>query len=220
MAKTKESRQRYVSAFGKVAALLKEGNREEAGKLAYGDTYKALHEFATNLRDLNELQQKMFEAAGQRSSETFLSARLQLISLGLAAVLIGLGFSWWVTRSITRPIHAAVAVAETIASGDLSSQIEVTSTGETGQLLAAMKEMNASLLNVCSQVKNGAQTIATASGQIAAGNLDLSSRTEQQASSLEETASSMEQLTSTVKQNADNARQANQLALNRLCCGQ
>jgi methyl-accepting chemotaxis protein len=61
-------------------------------------------------------------------------------------------------------------------------------------------------------VRSGADTIATASSQIAAGNLDLSSRTEQQASALEETASSMEELTSTVKQNSDNARQAGQLA--------
>src|SRR5512147_2455503 len=73
--------------------------------------------------------------------------------------------------------------------------------------------MNDSLVRVVSQVRSGTDTVATASSQIAAGNLDLSSRTEEQASSLEETASSMEELTSTVKQNAENARQANQLAI-------
>ena len=104
------------------------------------------------------------------------------------------------------------SIARTVASGDLTSRIEVRSSDETGQLLQALKEMNASLVNIVSEVRTGTDTIAAASGQIADGNLDLSSRTEQQASSLEETASSMERLTGTVKQNADNARQANQLA--------
>jgi methyl-accepting chemotaxis protein len=79
--------------------------------------------------------------------------------------------------------------------------------------MQALKDMNGSLQKIVGEVRMGTDTIATASSQIAAGNLDLSSRTEQQASSLEETASSMEELTSTVKQNGDNARQANQLAV-------
>jgi len=87
-----------------------------------------------------------------------------------------------------------------------------TKTGDQTSLLFAMKSMRDSLVHIVGQVRSGTDTIATASGQIAAGNMDLSSRTEQQASSLEETAASMEELTSTVKQNADNARQANQLA--------
>ena len=117
------------------------------------------------------------------------------------------------TRSITRPIDEAVKVAQTVAAGDLSTHIEVTTKNETGQLMQALKEMNASLSKVVGQVRQGTDNIATASSQIASGNMDLSSRTEQQASSLEETAASMEELTSTVKQNADNARQANQLAV-------
>jgi methyl-accepting chemotaxis protein len=82
-----------------------------------------------------------------------------------------------------------------------------------GQLSAALKDMNDSLARIVTQVRQGTDTIATASAEIASGNADLSARTEQQAGSLEETASSMEELTATVKQNADNARQANQLAL-------
>jgi methyl-accepting chemotaxis protein len=73
--------------------------------------------------------------------------------------------------------------------------------------------MNDGLISIVTEVRNGTESISTASSQIAAGNLDLSGRTEEQASSLEETASSMEELTATVKQNADNARQANQLAV-------
>ena len=140
------------------------------------------------------------------------SARAYMIILGSVAVLLGAFVAWIITRSITHPINAAVAVAETVASGDLSSHIVVNSSDETGRLLGALKAMNTSLLGVVAQVRNGTDAISTASSEIAAGNLDLSSRTEEQASSLEETASAMEELTSTVKQNADNARQANQLA--------
>ncbi|MDO8074803.1 methyl-accepting chemotaxis protein [Janthinobacterium sp. SUN176] len=140
------------------------------------------------------------------------SARASMIALGSVAVLLGAFVAWIITRSITQPINAAVSVAETVASGDLSSHIVVNSSDETGRLLGALKAMNTSLLGVVAQVRNGTDAISTASSEIAAGNLDLSSRTEEQASSLEETASAMEELTSTVKQNADNARQANQLA--------
>ncbi|OEZ84931.1 methyl-accepting chemotaxis protein II [Janthinobacterium sp. HH104] len=140
------------------------------------------------------------------------SARASMITLGSVAVLLGAFVAWIITRSITQPINAAVSVAETVASGDLSSHIVVNSSDETGRLLGALKAMNTSLLGVVAQVRNGTDAISTASSEIAAGNLDLSSRTEEQASSLEETASAMEELTSTVKQNADNARQANQLA--------
>jgi methyl-accepting chemotaxis protein len=100
-----------------------------------------------------------------------------------------------------------------VASGDLTQNIEADSADETGDLLRALGQMNASLAKIVGDVRSGTDAIKTSSGEIAAGNQDLSSRTEQQASSLEETASSMEELTSTVKQNADNARQANQLAV-------
>ncbi|MDQ2822665.1 MAG: methyl-accepting chemotaxis protein [Pseudomonadota bacterium] len=118
-----------------------------------------------------------------------------------------------VSRSIVRPLKHAVDVAESVAAGDLSTDITVTGNDETGQLLAALRSMNASLKTIVTEVRTGAETISIASNEIAQGNLDLSSRTEQQAAALEETASSMEELTSTVRMNADNTSQANQMAV-------
>ena len=135
-----------------------------------------------------------------------------MISLGVTALLLGVALAWFITRSITRPILSAVSVAETVAKGDLTSNIDVNSIDETGQLLNALKAMNDSLVNIVTEVRSGTETMSTASAQIAGGNMDLSARTEAQAGALEETASSMEELTSTVKQNTENARQANQLA--------
>ena len=130
----------------------------------------------------------------------------------VAAVVLAMAIAWYIAMAITRPIESAVKVAQTVAAGDLTSDIKVESQEETGQLLGALKDMNDSLIRVVGQVRKGTDTIASATTEIASGNMDLSSRTEEQASSLEETASSMEELTSTVRHNADNAQQANQLA--------
>jgi len=118
----------------------------------------------------------------------------------------------FIRKVVTQPLEAGAKVIHGIAAGDLTQRIDIKSTNEIGKMLLGLKDMNDSLVRIVGEVRSGTETIATASSQIAAGNLDLSSRTEQQASALEKTASSMEELTSTVKQNAENARQANQLA--------
>ena len=128
----------------------------------------------------------------------------------LSGVLMLFGLA--LSRSIAQPLARAVTVARTVAAGDLTTVIDVRGHDETAHLLHALREMNGSLNNIVGEVDLGIQAIATASAQIAAGNHDLSSRTEQQAGSLEETASSMEELTGAVQQNAQHARHANTLA--------
>jgi methyl-accepting chemotaxis protein len=132
---------------------------------------------------------------------------LNLVAIALAAVC-----AWFVSRSITRPLNQAVRIARTVASGDLTSRIEVRYKDECGMLLQALKEMNDSLVRIVREVRTGTDTIATASQQIATGNHDLSARTEEQAGSLEETSSSMQELTATVRLNAEHAREADELA--------
>lgn len=135
-----------------------------------------------------------------------------LIGGGITAVLLAGILALWLARNITTPLNQAVEVARKVAGGDLTVQVQATSRDEVGELMAALKDMTGSLLDIVSRVRVGTDAIATATAEISAGNQNLSSRTEQQAGSLEETASSMEELTSTVRQNADNARQATQLA--------
>lgn len=136
---------------------------------------------------------------------------ITVILLGAGAILgtlIGMIF----VKGITGPLRKAIDITHKIALGDLTAHIDFVAKDGLGRLFDGLREMNASLVKIVGEVRIGTETIASASGEIAAGNLDLSNRTEAQAGSLEETASAMEQLTSTVKQNADNARQANQLA--------
>ncbi|RZI84604.1 MAG: HAMP domain-containing protein [Rubrivivax sp.] len=159
-----------------------------------------------------EFQTRGGDAAYQASQTAYADTRIAVICLVGAAVLLGAVLAWLITRSITEPINRAVEVAQTVASGDLRSEVRIDSTDETGQLLGALKSMNDSLLDIVSQVRNSSDSIATGSAQIAMGNADLSQRTEEQASNLQQTAASMEQLTATIRQNADTARQAKQLA--------
>ncbi len=109
-------------------------------------------------------------------------------------------------------LHEVGSLLAAVADGDLNRRVEVDLPGQFGRLAGDANRTVDQLAQIVGQIRQGSDAISSAAAEIAAGNNDLSQRTEQQAASLEETASSMEELTSTVRQNADNARQANQLA--------
>ncbi|NHZ32254.1 methyl-accepting chemotaxis protein [Massilia rubra] len=146
------------------------------------------------------------QAAAERA------ASIELLVIVLVTVVVGAVIMVWLVRSITGPLNEAVNIARIVASGDLSTSIEARGSDEIGMLLKSLKDMHDSLAEIVGKVRAGTDAIASASSEIADGNLDLSARTEEQASSLEETASAMEELTSTVKQNGENASQASKLA--------
>jgi methyl-accepting chemotaxis protein len=212
LAHIKESSDAYVTSFSKVAQLLADGKRDEAINMMRSETLPLSDSLEDQITALVDFQKTVVSAIGEHAVQDIDSARDLMAGLGLAALVIGIGLTYAVTRSITQPLLDAVRVAQAVASGDLASRIVVRSNDETGQLLRSLKEMNERLTQIVGEVRLGTDTIATASSQIASGNLDLSSRTEEQAASLEETAASMEELTSTVRQNADNAKQATALA--------
>ena len=207
-----DSRTRYNDSLTEVIRLVQDNDKTGATIFLLQTVRPIQQTYMKVVEDLIEHQNKLMHEAGDEVTREYLLARNLMVALSAIAIILAGVIALLVTRSITTPINHAVRLAETVAAGDLTSQIESGGKDETGQLMRALKAMNDNLLNIVGQVRRGTDTIATASSQIATGNLDLSSRTEQQASSLEETASSMEELTSTVRQNADNARQANQLA--------
>nr|WP_313634283.1 methyl-accepting chemotaxis protein [Massilia timonae] len=171
--------------------------------------------YAESMKAYRNLDAFMNERNKQQSEQLHAELdTLNMIVVGaiLLAVLLACGATVYLVRAIGAPLSRAVDVARRVAAGDLGVRIDVDSRNEFGQLLAALRDMTASLASIVGDVRNGSDTIATASTQIAAGNLDLSARTEQQASAIEETAASVEELTSTVRQNAENARQGNGLA--------
>ena len=199
----------FKEAMGQVLAFNSEGAAKVIATRIDPLNRKTLADI-NKLLDLQHVAQQSF-MDGSLAAD----ARLMTVLLVLGGVAVALG-AWcaiFITRSITVPLSGALAVAQKVAAGELTSHVVVEGKDETSALQQALKDMNDSLVKTVSDVRNGTETITVASREIASGNADLSARTETQASSLEETASSMEELTSTVKQNADNSRQANQLAV-------
>jgi methyl-accepting chemotaxis protein len=192
---------------------LKEANdTETASRMVDEKFMPAAAAYIDLLRDLMAMQRKVIDDnAAQIEQAAAQSLRLQM-ALTVLLVLLVIVCGITLKSSIVAPLAAAIAVARRVAKGDLTGEVEVTSKDEAGQLLEALRDMNHALRALVTDVIEGAGNIAGASDEIARGNLELSTRTEQQASSLEETASSMEELTSTVKQTSDNALHANQLA--------
>jgi methyl-accepting chemotaxis protein len=207
-----DQRKLFVSARDKISKLKAAGDVDAAATVFKDDFLPAATRYPALLADLVALQRKQIDDNAAAIDATSAAALPLLVTLALLVLVAGAVLAWLLTTGITGPLRSAIVAARRVADGDLTGQITVDSSDEVGELLGTLHAMNDNLQHLVSQVRDGTDSIATASGQIAAGNLDLSARTEQQAGSLEETASSMEQLTSTVKQNAANAQQANTLA--------
>jgi methyl-accepting chemotaxis protein len=149
-------------------------------------------------------------AASARSAEATLTAILA--AFALASVGVGTLVGWRVIRSVRSPLAHATDFARRVAEGDLSAQVQVHGDDELGQLLLALGAMQAKLRSLVGHIRNTAESIGTASKEVAVGNQDLSERTEQTAGSLQHAASAMTQITGNVRQSADAAQQANHLA--------
>src|SRR5450830_1564398 len=208
----KTARQHYVASFSQVSQLVDGGQRDEAAALLQRETLPALDALQGPINGLNQLQKTLADQSAQEVLETSRSSSLLMAILGGVGLILAMGLSVWLARDITNPIGHALQLARRVAGGDLSARIQVNRQDEAGQLLGALRDMSQSLQHVVSQVRSGTDAMATATRQIAAGNLDLSSRTEEQASALEQTAASMEQLTAAVRQNDDSGQRAHQLA--------
>jgi methyl-accepting chemotaxis protein len=159
--------------------------------------------------EINRRQAK--DSVGQ-SETVYRAIRMIALATVAAGLILMIVAGIWLLRVITRPLDRAIHVAGEIAGGKLDNELKVDAGGEFGKLLTALKTMDEQLSSTVRRIQVSAESVSTASGQIASGNMDLSSRTEEQAASLEQTAANMTQLTETVKQNADNAKQANELA--------
>lgn len=162
---------------------------------------------------LNTAVNALYQFQTEQAAGTITEASAIMYIAVALGVLAGLLIAWRITRNITYPLRETLLVANKIASGDLTANINTERGDEPGLLMQAVGRMNQNLQEIILQVRQGVDNVARASAEIAAGNIDLSSRTEQQSAAVVETAASMEQLTSTVKQNADNAHQASRLAL-------
>ncbi|MDP3820026.1 MAG: methyl-accepting chemotaxis protein, partial [Burkholderiales bacterium] len=206
----------YQKAGQRVVALGREKKTQDATDISDGMASMAFDEA---LGALNVLTKYGFEGGGQAAAQTaaiYKQAQFVLFVLLIAAMLLGIGLAWAITRRLIGQLGGepgtAADVAKAVAEGDLTTKIHLKA-GDTHSLMARLQSMQEALTAAVTNVRQGSENVATASAQIAQGNQDLSNRTEEQASALEETAATMDELGSTVRNNADNAKQANQLAL-------
>jgi methyl-accepting chemotaxis protein len=206
----------YMVSDGKVLNLSAAGESgfKEARSLSTGDSSSLFTDALQLIEDDVKLNRDGAIKASRDSASSYTTTFVLTATLAGIALLLCIVVAGFITHSILAPIRVAVKVAETVARGDLTSNIEVAGKDEISLLLKALSHMNDQLVAVVSRVRSSSETIAVGSAQIAAGNTDLSQRTEQQAASLEQTAASMEELAATVKQNSDNARQGNVSANN------
>jgi methyl-accepting chemotaxis protein len=200
--------------FAKAIDLSDNYRIADALKVLREEIKPLMRNWTADVTELGVVERRLNDSAIADAEKVHDWARNLTVGIAALALLLGISIAFFITRGILRPLKKAVEAADAVANGDLTQDIEVTSKDETGKLLQGLKDMNEKLAGIVSGVRSTTEAINTAAQEVAAGNSDLSQRTEEQASSLEETASSMEELTSTVRQNTENAKQANQLAAN------
>ena len=201
----KDARPRWFQLYG-------EWKLEEAAEWHQKTTMPYGAGTVSGLSELIQLQQKTAEALQKDAIEQTAMLEIVLVVLVILTVVLVLLVSFVTIRSIMGPLGKAVSLANRVAAGDLTVQIEVDSDDEFGKLLGALKTMGENLERMVADIRSGAESIRSSAEEVAAGNASLSQRTEEQAATLEETASSMEQLTSAVRENTQSAHNANALA--------
>ncbi len=212
LAQVVERRRAFLASFGRVGALIEQGQRDTAIQVMTQETLPAIAALQQPVEALAQLQRRIVEEKGAFIEASISSTVLAIGSLGVVGGVVALLAAGLVIRAISEPMRRAVDLAQAVASGDLRGPIEVGGDNEFGRLLKALGQMSGSLRGIVGEVVQGSEAISAASSQIAAGNLDLSQRTEEQAAALQETAASLQEMAGTVKENFESGRHANALA--------
>jgi len=208
-----QDRERLVNeGFKPAVAALRANDMASVNSLVL-QKIRPLHAAADDgLEAMKKLQLDVGKADFDATVARYETTRMVSFAIIFLGVLFAVLFGAALIRGMSRALQLAAAAADAAAEGDLSHVVTVEGQDEISHVLSSFATMQTNLIGVVSKVRQGADGVATASAQIAAGNHDLSARTESQASALEQPAASMEQLSATVKQNADSARLANQFA--------
>lgn len=198
-----------------IETLVRANDVQALNAYAARELYPAIDPLQEVLGALVQVQLETARAEYESSLGTYETIKLfTMLAIG-SGVMSALGFGYYVARSIVRQLGTEPAVAASLATsvarGDLTVAIDLRA-DDTTSLMAQLKYMQESLVQMVGAVHQSSVSVAGASLQIAEGNNDLSSRTEEQASALQQTSASMEQFNSTVQQNTENSRRASQLA--------
>lgn len=164
-------------------------------------------------KNIVQYQEERMDFRHAEAIKQFSNSQITSIVIIGVAVLIGILISYFITRSITRPIFEGVAVANALAAGDLTVVVESKSKDETGQLMESLRNMVDKLKNVVGDVMSAADNVASGSQELSSTAQQLSQGATEQAASAEEISSSMEEMSSSIKQNSDNSSQTERIAV-------
>ncbi len=204
----------YTAGFNRVEESIRAGTvtTPQDGNAAMGPVKEAARAIAELMDQISEKHSKAMQEQKHIIEAASDSARNAMLAIVVLGIVLGVGVSFAITRSITGPVGIAVAAAERIAKGDLSEVVEAASKDEVGKLLAAMRAMTEKLAQTIGEVRAGADALAGASAQVSSTAQTLSSGTGEQAASVEETTSSLEEMSASITQNAENSRQTESMA--------
>ena len=205
-----EKRAAYLKTRDAVFALLAQHDPSGADRLER-DLLPAVDGYMSAVHAYQESQTEHAQAAQQTTREQVERAKLILLVLAVACLLMGAGCAWAITRSVTAPLQDVVSATERIAQGDLSRPLAMSGRDELSELCRSIDAMQGALRSIVHEVRHSTDSIQTASHEVASGGQDLSARTESAASNLQQTASTMEEISGTIRNTADAARTANQL---------
>ena len=212
LAKAHEARKAYIADQDKFIDLMSGGKKEVAAEFLLNTIRKTQGEYLKVMNDLIDFQTDLMSKSGEEADHAASQATNVVIGLAVAAFFIGVLFAWFVTRSITRPLNDAVAVADQLAQGDLTAHISTTARDETGLLLRSMGNMVGKLSSIIGEVNGAAEALNNAAGQVSQTAQSLSQSSSEQAAGVEETTSSMEQMTASITQNTENAKVTDNMA--------
>ncbi|MEK6744662.1 MAG: methyl-accepting chemotaxis protein [Nitrospirota bacterium] len=196
-----------------VQELALSGKKEEASALLVDKETAKWRELKGIVLELLAEQEKSFAKNKEREIGNMEKNRIFLLIMLFTAGIVFTVLSLLIARSITLPLKEGIVVANRLAQGDLTVDVEVTSNDESGQLLFAMKNMLEKLSGIVADVKAASDNVASGSRQISTGSEQMSQGTTEQAASAEEASSSVEEMNATIRQNADNALQTEKIAL-------
>ncbi len=202
----------YTSARDEVIRLKAEGLAQESSDLLTRVFVPTATAYQAKVETLLNLQRQALNESADPIKQANERARNALLILGGLSLALGVACALFITRSITAPLALALAAAKRVSHGNLTSHARSETRDEAGHVLNSLSDMQVALTGVIRNIRQSADSISTASAEIASGNQDLSMRTEQTASSLQQTAASLEQLTSAVQQSAHAAHTASDLA--------
>jgi methyl-accepting chemotaxis protein len=205
-----DQRKRYLAVRERISQLKAAGDNEQALQVLQNDYLAVARGFQQLMQEFLTVQRRQIDSINVDVETTARKSRRLLLLLEGSAVLLAAFIVHLLARSIIRPLTEAVSVAERVAQGDLTVDLQAGSRDEVGQLMQSLRNMTLNLRELIGNLRRSINGIAIASAEIAQGNQDLSARTEQQAASVEETAAAMEQISTNIKRSAEHAQRANQ----------